>query len=179
MQHVGEKIGQTFGYVSDGFFNSQAEIDEYLATTQIEGYIPQPGDLRYRDLNQDNILDGKDVKAIGKKGPIIEYGIYLGAEWKGFAFNMQWAGRGNVQTSTKMLPFSYNASGAYGQALEEHLDRWTPENPDARYPRLSAGSNSYNERTSTFWLQNSSYLRLKNIELSYTLPKNLDFACSS
>lgn len=170
MQRVGEKIGQTFGYVSDGFFNSQEEIDEYLATTKIEGYIPQPGDLKYRDLNGDHVLDGKDVKAIGNKGPVIDYGIYLGAEWKGLAFSMQWSGRGNAETSSKMMPFSYNASGAYGQALEEHLDRWTPENTDARYPRVSAGSNEYNERTSTFWMQNASYLRLKNIELSYTLP---------
>lgn len=85
---------------------------------------------------------------------------------------MQWAGLGKAQTTNKVMPFTFNAQNSYGQALVEHLDRWTPENPDARYPRLSAGSNSYNERTSTFWLQNSSYLRLKNIELSYTLPKN-------
>lgn len=170
MQRVGEKIGQTFGYVSDGFFNSQEEIDDYLATTHIEGYTPQPGDLKYRDLNEDHIIDGKDVKAIGNKGPVIDYGIYLGAEWKGLAFSMQWAGRGNTETATKTMPFSNNASGAYGQALEEHLDRWTPENTDARYPRVSAGGNEYNERTSTFWMQNASYLRLKNVELSYTLP---------
>lgn len=170
MQRVGEKIGQTFGYVSDGFFNSQKEIDDYLATTQIDGYVPQPGDLKYRDLNGDHILDGKDVTAIGNKGPVIDYGIYLGAEWKGLAFSMQWAGRGRAETSSKMMPFAYNAAGAYGQALVEHLDRWTPENTGARYPRVSAGSNEYNERTSTFWMQNAGFLRLKNVELSYTLP---------
>lgn len=170
MQRVGEKIGQTFGYVADGFFNSQQEIDDYLASTTIEGYIPQPGDLKYRDLNGDHILDGRDVKAIGTRGPLIDYGFYVGAEWKGLAFSMQWAGRGNVETSSKILPFSYNAAGAYGQALVEHLDRWTPEHTNARYPRVSAGSNEYNERTSTFWMKSASYLRLKNIELSYTLP---------
>lgn len=171
MQRVGEKIGQVFGYVSDGFFQSQQEIDDYLATTQIEGYKPQPGDLKYRDLNGDHILDGKDVKAIGFKAPLIDYGIYLGAEWKGLAFSMQWQGRANVETTSKMMPFTINAQGNYGQALVEHLDRWTPENPNARYPRLSAGGNEYNERTSTFWLQDAGYLRLKNVELSYTLPK--------
>ena len=171
MQRVGEKYNQIFGYVADGLFQSQQEIDDYLATTKIEGYIPQPGDVRYRDLNGDHILDGKDIKAIGTNAPLIEYGIYLGAEWKGLAFSMQWAGLGNAQTTNKVMPFTFNAQSGYGQALEEHLDRWTPENPNARYPRLSAGGNSYNERTSTFWLENSSYLRLKNVELSYTLPK--------
>lgn len=171
MQRVGEKYGQIFGYVADGLFQSQQEVDDYLATTRIEGYVPQPGDVKYRDLNGDHIIDGKDVKAIGTNAPLIEYGFYLGAEWKGLALSMQWAGLGNSQTTNNMMPFAFNAKSGYGQALVEHLDRWTPENPDAKYPRLSAGGNSYNERTSTFWLQNSSYLRLKNIELSYTLPK--------
>lgn len=172
MQRVDEKYGQVFGYVADGLFQNENEIRDYLATTKIEGYIPQPGDVKYRDINGDHILDGKDIKAIGTNAPLIEYGIYLGAEWKGLALSMQWAGLGNAQTGNKILPFTFNAQNGYGQALEEHLDRWTPENPNARYPRVSAGSNSYNERTSTFWLKSSSYLRLKNIELSYTLPKS-------
>lgn len=171
MQRVGQKYNQIFGYVADGLFQSQQEVNDYLATTKIEGYVPQPGDIKYRDLNKDNIIDGKDVKPIGTKAPLIEYGIYLGAEWKGLAFSMQWAGLGNSQTTNKVMPFTFNAQNSYGQALTEHLDRWTPENPNAKYPRLSAASNTYNERTSTFWLQNASYLRLKNVELSYTLPK--------
>lgn len=171
MQRIGNRYGQTFGYEADGLFQSQQEIDQYLTTTQIAGYVPQPGDLKYRDLNNDHIIDGKDVTAIGTDAPLIEYGIYLGAEWKGLSFSMQWAGLGNSQTTNRVMPFTFNAQSGYGQALEEHLDRWTPENQDAKYPRVSAGSNSYNERTSTFWLQNASYLRLKNVELSYRLPK--------
>ncbi len=171
MQRVGEKYSQIFGYVADGLFQSQKEVDDYLATTTVEGYKPQPGDIKYRDLNGDHLIDGRDVKAIGNNAPLIEYGVYLAAEWKGLAFSMQWSGLGNSQTTTKMMPFTFNAQSGYGQALVEHLDRWTPDNPNARYPKVSAGSNSYNERTSTFWLQNSSYLRLKNVELSYTLPK--------
>lgn len=171
MQRVDEKYNQVFGYVADGLFQNQQEIDKYLSTIKIAGYIPQPGDLKYRDLNNDHVIDGKDIKAIGTNAPLVEYGIYLGAEWKGLAFSMQWAGLGNAQTTNKVMPFTFNSQSGYGQALVEHLDRWTPENPDARYPRLSAGGNNYNERTSTFWLQNASYLRLKNIELSYTIPK--------
>lgn len=171
MQRVGGKYNQIFGHVSEGYFQSQQEIDQYLATTKIPDYTPQPGDLKYRDLNGDHIIDGKDATAINTNAPLIEYGLYLSAEWKGLALSMQWSGLGNAQTSNRVMPFAFNSQNGYGQALEEHLDRWTPENPNAKYPRLSAGSNSYNERISTHWLQNSSYLRLKNIELSYTLPK--------
>lgn len=171
MQRVGEPYGQVFGYVADGLFQSQAEIDEYLSEIRISDYTPQPGDIKYRDLNDDNVIDGKDIKAIGTNAPRVEYGFYLGAEWKGLALSAQWAGLGNVETFNKIMPFTSNAKGAYGQALVEHMDYWTPENPNARYPRLTAGSNSYNERTSTFWKQSAGYLRLKNIELSYTLPK--------
>lgn len=171
MQRVGEKYNQIYGYVADGLFQSQEEINTYLKTTQVEGYNPQPGDVKYVDINGDHILDGKDMKPIGTNAPLIEYGFYLGAEWKGLALSMQWSGLGNAQTTNKMMPFAFNAQSGYGQALVEHLDRWTTENPNARYPRVSAGGNSYNERTSTFWLENSSYLRLKNVELSYTLPK--------
>lgn len=171
MQRVGKKYGQIFGYVADGFFQNQQEIDSYLATTKISDYTPQPGDLKYRDLNNDGILDGKDIKEIGTNAPRIEYGVYLGAEWKGLALSMQWSGLGNADVIHREMPFGINFKGGYGQAMQEHLDRWSPENPNARYPRLTAGSNSYNEQNSTFWIKNSAYFRLKNVELSYTLPK--------
>lgn len=171
MQRVGNKFNQTYGYVAEGLFQSQQEIDQYLATTKIADYQPQPGDVKYRDLNGDHVIDGKDITSIGTDAPLVEYGFYLGAEWKGLALSMQWAGLGNAETTNKVMPFTFNSQGGYGQALTEHLDRWTTETPNAQYPRLSAGGNSYNERSSTFWLQNASYLRLKNIELSYTLPK--------
>ncbi|MDR0938757.1 MAG: SusC/RagA family TonB-linked outer membrane protein [Mediterranea sp.] len=171
MQRVGApSSGAIFGYVADGLFQSQAEIDQYLKNTQIADYNPRPGDIRYQDLNGDHIIDGKDTKLISTKGPRIEYGFYIGFDWKGIALNTQWQGLANVQTTESTLPFQLNASNSYGQALVEHLNSWTPENPNAAYPRVSAVGNAYNERTSTFWMKNSSYLRLKNIELSYTLP---------
>lgn len=170
MQRVGKKYGQIFGYVSEGFFQSKQEIDDYLANTKIDDYTPQPGDLKYKDLNNDGVIDGKDIKEIGTTAPRIEYGVFVGAQWKGIGFNMQWAGLGNTNAVHSEMPFGINPKGGYGQAMKEHLDRWTPDNPNARYPRVSAVGNSYNRRTSTFWIMNSSYFRLKNIEVSYTLP---------
>lgn len=175
MQRVGNPYGQIFGYVSEGFFQSQEEIDEYMQPSDgsegytMDGYIPSPGDLRYKDLNGDRNIDDLDVKGISTTAPRIEYGFYLNAGWKGLALSMQWAGLANAEAVIMDLPFNINSSNSYGQAMTEHLDRWTPENPNARYPRVSASGNSYNEKTSTFWLKNISFLRLKNIELSYSL----------
>lgn len=173
MERVGRQRNIIFGYVADGIFQNEQEIDEYMKATTIADYIPQPGDIRYADINGDGILDGKDIKAIGTNAPRIDYGIYASAEWKGFGLSMQWAGVANRSVTIKDTPFGINEKGGYGQALEEHMDRWTPSNPDASYPRLSATTNSYNERTSTFWVQSGSYIRLKNIELSYSLPKKI------
>lgn len=172
MERVGKPNNMIFGYVADGFFQSQTEINEYLKDYTVEGYVPMPGDLKYKDLNEDFIIDGKDTKDIGTKAPRIEYGIFLGAEWKGIALSTQWVGIANRSVTVQDTPFGINAQGGYGQALEEHLDRWTPTNTDAKYPRLSSVPNAYNERTSTFWLKDGGFLRLKNIELSYSLPQS-------
>lgn len=172
MLRVGNPNGMTFGYVAEGYFQNQAEIDAYLQKTKISGYAPQPGDLRYVDVNGDGVLDGKDVKAIGSKAPRVEYGFYLAAEWKGLSISSQWAGIANRYLTIQDMPFGIGGTqGGYGQALEEHLDRWSPNNPNAAYPRLSAVSNSYNTWTSTHWLKNASFLRLKNLELGYMLPQ--------
>jgi TonB-linked SusC/RagA family outer membrane protein len=171
MQFVGRNYNQTHGYIAEGLFRSQAEIDEYMTAYYLDGYIPQPGDIKYKDLNGDYKIDGLDVDEIYSNAPRIEYGLYLDANWKGFSLNMQWTGTGNTQGVIYNMPFVRN-NNAYGNAFKENLDYWTPDNPNASYPRLTAGSNSYNTRTSTFWVKNTDYLRLKNIELSYSLPQS-------
>jgi len=171
MQYVGRSRHQVHGYIAEGLFQSQEEIDQYMTQYYLDGYIPQPGDIRYKDLNGDYKIDGSDIDEIYSNAPRIEYGIYLNAGWKGLNLSMQWTGLGNVQSQIGTMPFERNNT-AYGNAFKENLDYWTPENPNASYPRLTAGDNSYNTRNSTFWVKNTSYLRLKNIELSYNLPKH-------
>ncbi|MFV0472379.1 MAG: SusC/RagA family TonB-linked outer membrane protein [Paludibacteraceae bacterium] len=176
MQYEGRTYGQTHGYIAEGIFQSQAEIDEYMNPTNggkgytLDGYIPKPGDIRYKDLNGDYNINATDIDEIYSNAPRIEYGLYLETGWKGFTLSMQWTGLANSQAYICSMPFSKNGT-AYGNALKENLDYWTPENPNASYPRLSASDNSYNTRTSTFWVKDNSYLRLKNIEISYTLPQ--------
>jgi hypothetical protein len=178
MQRVGKPYGQIFGFVSEGFFQTPEEIEEYMHPSDgsqgytMDGYIPQPGDLKYKDLNGDHRIDDLDVKGISAEAPRIGYGFYLNAGWKGLELGMQWTGVANVETTIMDMPFDLNSSSSYGQALKEHMDYWSDTNRNASYPRVSAAGNSYNERTSTFWLKDISFLRLKNIELSYSLPKS-------
>jgi TonB-linked SusC/RagA family outer membrane protein len=178
MQRVGKPYGQIFGYVSEGFFQTQQEIEEYMNPSDgsqgysMDGYIPKPGDLKYKDLNGDYNIDDLDMKGISTSAPRIEYGFYLNVGWKGLALGMQWTGLANAEATIQEMPFNLNSSASYGQALKEHQDSWREDNRNASYPRVSAAGNSYNERTSTFWLKDVSFLRLKNIELSYSLPKS-------
>lgn len=178
MQRVGNPYGQIYGYVAEGFFQSESEIQEYMNPSDgsrgytMDGYIPKPGDIKYKDLNGDFNIDDLDVKGISTTAPRIEYGAWLNIGWKGVALETQWVGLGNSETIIKDTPFSPNSSNSYGQALKEHLNYWRHDNQNAEYPRVSAKGNSYNEKTSTFWLKNTAFLRLKNIELSYSLPKS-------
>ncbi|MDR1369489.1 MAG: SusC/RagA family TonB-linked outer membrane protein [Dysgonamonadaceae bacterium] len=175
MKRTGKNYGQYFGYHADGFFQNQSEIDSYLAKTKIEsGYVPKPGDLRYKDLNNDGKINYMDIGNIGNKNPKALYGLYGQFSWKGLGFNMQWTGVANTEAMfTDDMPFQeYTRSNtAYTQATTNHLNRWTPENPNAKYPRLSVGKNSYNQANSTFWLRSTDYLRLKHVEIFYNLPK--------
>ena len=171
MMRTGKPVNQHFGYVADGFFRSEADVRDYLSRMTIEGYNPVAGDLKYRDLNNDNIIDARDIKGIGRSAPAIVYGVYGSASWKGFGVNMQWAGVANRDVMLIDMPFQINSAGGYTPATEQHLNRWTPENQHADYPRLSAGDNSYNQRNSTFWLKDGSFLRLKHIEVFYEFPQ--------
>ena len=176
MQYVGRSRHQTqHGYIAEGLFQSQQEIDDYLKIYDLEGYIPKPGDIRYKDLNGDFKVNGLDVDEIYSNAPRIEYGLYVNVGWKGFSLGMQWSGLGNVQGNAQdqvyTIPFS-RIGNAYGNAYKENLDYWTPDNPFASYPRLTVADNAWNTRTSTFWVKDLSYLRLKNVELSYSIPKS-------
>ncbi|MDR0507824.1 MAG: SusC/RagA family TonB-linked outer membrane protein [Dysgonamonadaceae bacterium] len=174
MQYVGRDARQAHGYIAEGIFQSQDEIDKYLQDYHLDGYIPKPGDIKYKDLNNDHIIDALDVDEIYSNAPRIEYGLYFNAGWKGLNLSMQWTGLANYETVIQDMPFINLNGSSYGNAYKKNLDYWTPDNPNASYPRLSASStnNVYNMRTSTFWVKDCSYLTLKNIELSYSLPQN-------
>lgn len=169
---TGLPVGQTFGYVANGFYNNTTEINN---GPRVEGYTPVPGDLRYQDLNNDGIINTNDITAIGSTKPMFFYGITGGFNFKGLDFSFTLNGVANRNVYYNFTNFAAtNTIGGYGQALESSLLRWTPATAaQAKYPRLSVGSNPNNSQTSSFWIKDGSYLRLRNVEMGYSLPSNL------
>ncbi|MGC4232986.1 MAG: SusC/RagA family TonB-linked outer membrane protein [Niabella sp.] len=164
MQETGHPVNQVRGYVFEGFFNSSN-----LGTATIDGYLPIEGDLRYKDLNNDGVIDYRDRTIIGNKKPLLFYGFNLGFEFKGFDVSVLLQGVKNrdiVTTGNYEWEFLNNGRG---QAYAHHLDRYTASNADnATYPRLSVGGNRNNQVLSSFWVRNGDYMRFKNFEVGYT-----------
>jgi len=135
---------------------------------------PQKGDLLYKDNNGDGIINDDDRVTIGHgTAPRVSYGLSLGADWKGFDFSMLLQGSSGLQQIWHDL---YHTTGArWGYQINQEVadGRWFDGRADASYPRLLNYVDTRNTRNSDFWLQNKSYLRLKNIQLGYTIPKSV------
>ena len=174
LQKSGQWKNRWFGYKSAGLFRTQEEIDNWPVDQDGQGNKTlSPGDIRYLDINGDNVLSDKDRGEIGRSDvPELVFGLRTDFSWKGFDLNMLWQGAGLVNTMYAMdlrRPFFDTATPHVG-----FLDRFHPtENPDGKWPRMTFDQSANNDYESDFWLQNASYLRLKNIELGYTLPDRL------
>lgn len=171
MYRTGNPVGTRFGYIFDRFFTEKDDIanlpDQSLLGSQ------QPGDLKYKDLNGDNIIDDNDIAKIGDaKVPQVHFGVNFRMAFKGFDFNILFQGTKNSTT--------YNSGYTYwefvnkiGNVVDHHLNRWTPgKDQSAGYPRLTL-SNRNNFVTNSYWVQNNSFVRLKFMELGYTFPVKL------
>lgn len=176
LYRTGQPLGAAFGLVADGFLTQQ-DIDNNYPI--MAGYTVQPGDVKYKDLNGDGIIDEYDRTVIGGDKPLQSFGIDLGLQWKGIEFTMFWQGvyDRDLYVGNRTLVEGFQSYGqAYGQAYENILNRWTPETAStATYPRLSAGGNNYNygnNYNSSLWMHNGNFIRLKNIYLAYTFPKS-------
>lgn len=172
MEKRGTPIGQRMGYIAEGYY-TQAEIDnpDVARTT---GTV-QAGDIKFKDLNGDKIIDVMDQTAIGRSDiPQIVYGFGTSISYKGFSLGAFFQGIGNVDLylSGEFMPFR-NGSGR-GSLYSNIMDRWTVENPrqDAFYPRLSYSDMNQNyTASSSHWLMNGKFLRLKTLDFGYTFPK--------
>ncbi|CAN5360288.1 SusC/RagA family TonB-linked outer membrane protein [soil metagenome] len=170
MKRTGQMVGRPFGYVADGFFQSDADI---AGKATFVGYVPQPGDIKYKDLNNDGVINQLDQTAIGADKPLIIYGANLGFTWKWLDFSALVQGVGNRNIFLTGNRFYEFQNGGLGQAYQQQLDRWTPTNTGASYPRLGIGNNINNQAFSTFQTRSGDYVRLKNVEIGFTLPVKL------
>lgn len=179
--YVGRKMNEIWGYVSNGLFQTEQEANAHANQSYLYGGKWTAGDVRFEDLDGNNKIDigdntlanPGDRKIIGNSTPRFAFGITTGLEYKGIDFEMFWQGIG------KRDWFPGNGSAAYWGFTNEwqtplttSLDYWTPENTNAFFPRLG-WANGGNRNTSTRYLQNASYCRLKNVTLGYTLPRNI------
>ncbi|WP_126246374.1 SusC/RagA family TonB-linked outer membrane protein [Chitinophaga rhizosphaerae] len=163
---TGNYTGMQYGYQADGLYQSEEEIER---GTWIDGYRPKPGDIRYKDLNGDGRINQFDQSLITPEKPRVNYGLNLGFGWKGLDLSVLVQGTGNRYSNIAIYEFANNGKG---NAFEHHLGRWTPETAaSATYPRLTIGSNFNNSQASSYWIRNTSYLRLRNAELGYNVPE--------
>jgi TonB-linked SusC/RagA family outer membrane protein len=175
MQRTGRRIGQYFGLTYDGFYNTQAEVDDPKRPVSAwSGNQLAPGDMKYKDLNSDAKIDANDMGPIGYSNlPEIGYSFSFGGSWKGFDFSvlMQGASHVSVYYSSSAVAYPFTNKG-WGAAHAWALERWTPEryaNGDKiTFPRVELNPGmQHNYQISNFWVQNGSYLRLKNMEVGY------------
>lgn len=165
----GYAISSILGYEVEGYFQSQAEIDSHAKQF---GTLA-PGDLKYKDQNGDGIINESDKLIIGSTVPRMTYSLNANMAYKriDFGFLLQGVGKADGYLyGAGIQPFT--TTGAIGGTIrEDNKDRWTPETPNAKYPRLAFGQNN-NQQASQFWMKNASYLRVKNVQLGYTLPNS-------
>ncbi|MVZ67063.1 SusC/RagA family TonB-linked outer membrane protein [Sphingobacterium sp. DK4209] len=163
----GYAISSILGYEVEGYFQTQEEIDNHAKQF---GTLA-PGDLKYKDQNADGLINEADKLIIGSTVPRMTYSLNANMMYKGidFGFLLQGVGKADGYLhGAGIQPFT--TTGAIGGTIrEDNKDRWTPDNPNAKYPRLAFGQNN-NSQSSQFWMKNASYLRVKNVQLGYTLP---------
>lgn len=176
---TGQRLGQNFGLVADGLFNSWAEVNDVNRPVyQWNNNKMQPGDIKYKDINGDGKIDNNDVVPIGYSDfPEKIFGISFGGNFKRFDFSVLFQGAGNVSIQyqrREVMPFLEGSSAA-----DYMVESWSQERYDKglpiKFPHFSQGysGNASNYQVSSFWTRDASYVRLKNAEIGYNLPENL------
>ena len=167
---TGNPVGQIFGLQAIGYFVDQADIDNSLP--QQFGPV-KAGDIKYKDMNGDKVINSDDRVAMGYNStcPEIYYSFSLGLEWKGLGFSAQFQGVGNY---TAILSGTYYHPLVDNTTISNYVyrNRWTPETPNARFPRLTTETVDNNLQTSSLWLADRSFLKLRNCEVYSKRPSS-------
>lgn len=180
---VGMQLGEIWGYVTDRLY-TEADFDDSGALLpgipKVEGYNPNPGDILYKDFDDNNLINGGtstvsdpgDRKIIGNNTPRYQYGIHGNVSWKGisFSFLLQGVGKRDLWIMNDLFYPHYDA---WTTLYDSQLDYWTPEHTNSYFPRIyekAAGNTGANTLTQTRFLQNGAYLSIRNVTLGYTFP---------
>lgn len=189
--YVGQEVGEIWGLVTEGFFQSDAEVKTHANQTQVgswnNGYQFYAGDLKFKDLNNDGFInrgDGTvdkpgDFKKIGNSSSRLPFSIDLNADWKGFDIRafFQGIGKRDWYPTPDNQTFWGIYANPWANVLAENMDCWTPQNPNAYFPRpksyVARRANEELGCNQTKYLQDASYLRLQNLMIGYTLPASI------
>lgn len=169
---VGKSTDDMRGLVAEGLFGKDVSLDDHIYQT-FSDY--QHGDIAYKNLNGDNVIDGRDVQSVGNSYPRMTFGLDLSLAYRGWQLDMLGYSEIGKHTWATNTYYWNRGEGKYSILA---LDRYHPKNnPGGTYPRLTTTAGDNNFRNSTFWLLNTSFFRMKNMELSYTFS-SLKFAAS-
>lgn len=167
---LGRPINSMYGYVADGLFRSEAEL-ENSAVQQGKDL----GRIRYKDLNGDGIIDSDDRTWIGNPNPGYTYGMNISLSYKNFDFTTFWQGIGNVEVinQTKYQTDFWSVDDVGSNKGARLLDAWSPSNPNSDIPALTTVDSNAESRFSTYYVENGSYLKLRMVQVGYSLPETL------
>jgi TonB-linked SusC/RagA family outer membrane protein len=189
--YEGQKIGEIWGYVTEGLFVSEQDIKDHANQSLIKASTSGkllPGDVKFKNLNDDNVIDNGlntvnnpgDMKIIGNSSPRYTYGVNLGAGWNNFFFSafFQGVGKQDWWPGAEADRFWGQYNRPYNDPLKSQIgNMWSEDNPNAYFPRLrgyvAQGTSRELNVTQTRYLQNVAYIRLKNLQIGYNLPKSL------
>jgi hypothetical protein len=170
----GQSLGQTFGYVAEGFFESEEEIA--ASPKQTFSANVRPGDIKYKDINGDGVINSYDQVPIAfPRNPELSFGFGGTIAYKGFDLSAYFTGAANTSlylAGLGMWPF-YDGMGTNNVLREYYDNRWTSPGCVAKYPAIDKGRNTNNYLVSNLWMRNGNYLRLRNAEFGYTFPQKL------
>jgi len=160
-------MGSGLYYIANGIYHNQAEIDADNLTYKI-GTTPKPGDVRFVDVNHDNVIDSKDQERTYKNSiPPFTFGSSINLTYKGFDLSVL------LQGAAGGVAYVYNDGGKFGNCLQSFADaRWTPDNTSANGPRTyNRGDLYWAANSNTYWLHKTDYLRLKTVQFGYNIPE--------
>ena len=175
LTNVGREIAFFYGLKTDGIFHSQGEVDAYTGANGRIQPLAQPGDVKFVDVNGDGKIDDKDKTYLGSATPKFTYGGALTLGYGGFDFKVLLYGVQGTQAVNGLAAYlgrTADFTGTPYNFLATRLDRWTPANPNSNEPRLSSADANKNNRFSDRVVEDASYLRARNMELGYSLPKD-------
>lgn len=176
--YQGNAIGQFYGLVSDGYYQA-SDFDasgNLLSTLPVNTFeTVQPGDIKYKDLNNDNKIDGYDYSYQLKSSiPQLYYGVQVGFDYKGFGFTANFQGMADYTASTTLSSIYQPLYGNNKNISKHYLESyWTASDPSGRYPRLTTLNNKNNYLSSDLWTEDGGFLKLRELQVYYNFPKNV------